>query len=239
MQIETESKLFEENLCKTRIVQKILSQRVFCPWQSVKCAVILPRSKGGRILTKPRKTIWTVPNLLTCVRLLLIPFFLHAYLVQGDARRTAGLLALSFVTDVADGFIARRFHQISELGKALDPVADKLTQGAMLLCLVGRFPVLIVPLVLFAFKELTTGVFSLFAIRRSGAVESAAWHGKVTTFLLYLLLLLHILWSDIPGGVSVAAAALATAMMLISFLLYTLRNVCILRAAKEKRTEIP
>ena len=175
----------------------------------------------------------TVPNVLSLFRLALIPIFLWTYGELDDPKLTAALLLLSFLTDVADGFIARHFHQVSELGKLLDPIADKLTQFSMLLCLTGRFPVLIGPLILFAVKELTTGISSLLAINRSGEIKGVRWHGKVTTFLLYALLVLHILWYDIPQPVSAAAAALTAAMMLISFILYTVQNVRIVRAVRE------
>ena len=177
--------------------------------------------------------ILTIPNVLSFFRLALIPLFLWTYLALNHAGLTAALIVLSFLTDVADGFLARRLHQVSELGKALDPVADKLTQFAMLLCLTGRFPVLIGPLVLFAVKELATGISSLAAINRSGEVKSARWHGKVTTFLVYALIVLHILRYDIPQSVSALAAVLVTAMMLISFVLYTLQNIRILKNAKQ------
>jgi len=177
--------------------------------------------------------ILTVPNILSMFRLALIPIFLWTYLALDRAQLTAALIVLSFLTDVADGFIARRFHQTSELGKALDPIADKLTQFAMLLCLTGRFPVLIGPLVLFAIKEFATGIASLCAINRSGEIKSARWHGKITTFLIYALLVLHILWGSIPAQVSAACASLTTAMMLLSFVLYMLQNIRIVKSAKQ------
>ena len=64
------------------------------------------------------------------------------------------ILLLSGLTDLADGYIARRFHRISNLGKILDPVADKLTQAAMLICLFTRFPHVLLLIVIMAGKEL-------------------------------------------------------------------------------------
>lgn len=179
--------------------------------------------------------ILTVPNLLSMFRLVLIPIFLWTYLALEQSRVTAALIVLSFLTDVADGYIARRYGQVSDLGKALDPVADKLTQGAMLLCLTERFPVLLWPLILFAVKEFFTGITSMAAINRSGAVHGARWHGKVTTGLMYALLLVHILWPDMPQAVSTFAAILVSAMMLLSFILYSLQNLRIVRDAKHAK----
>ena len=85
---------------------------------------------------------------------------------------------------------ARRFHMISNLGKILDPIADKLTQATMLFCLFTRFPHMIVPLVLMAFKECYMAVSGYMVIRKTGKVSGADWHGKIVTVLL--LSLIHI-----------------------------------------------
>ena len=84
--------------------------------------------------------IWTIPNLLSLMRIALVPLIVWSYLNLEDGVLAGCLLVLSGATDIADGIIARRFNMISDLGKVLDPVADKLTQGAMLICLVALFP---------------------------------------------------------------------------------------------------
>ena len=75
--------------------------------------------------------IITVPNLLSFFRLCLIPVIIWSYCVKKNPLLAGEILLLSGLTDLADGYIARRFHRISNLGKILDPVADKLTQAAM------------------------------------------------------------------------------------------------------------
>ena len=87
------------------------------------------------------KRILTIPNILSFFRLCLIPLFVWLYCVKKDYMWTAIVLLLSGATDMADGYIARRFQMVSALGKVLDPIADKLTQGAMLLCLFTRFQI--------------------------------------------------------------------------------------------------
>ena len=98
--------------------------------------------------------IWTIPNLLSLMRIALVPLIVWSYLNLEDGVLAGCLLVLSGATDIADGIIARRFNMISDLGKVLDPVADKLTQGAMLICLVALFPKMLLPLILLAVKEL-------------------------------------------------------------------------------------
>ena len=88
-----------------------------------------------------KKEILTVPNLLSLFRLALIPVYISAYLraqTGQDHALAAGILAVSCLTDLLDGIIARRFHMISHVGKVLDPLADKLTQLALFLCLSTR-----------------------------------------------------------------------------------------------------
>jgi len=186
--------------------------------------------KKSRIFTK--ESILTIPNLLSFVRLAMIPVIAWAYLGKNDPGLTTLLLVLSGVTDVVDGFIARRFHMISELGKALDPVADKLTQGVMLICLATRRRILFIPVALLAIKEIFTGLCGLMVIRRTGRVLGARWHGKVTTILLYSMMIAFVLWQDMPLWASNAMIAACAAMMLLSCVLYAQRNMKALREEK-------
>ena len=122
--------------------------------------------------------VFTIPNILSFFRLILIPVLIWSYVVKKNYATTGWILLLSGLTDIADGFIARRFHMISNLGKILDPVADKLTQATMLFCLFTRFPHMILPLVLMAFKELYMAVSSCLIMKKTGKVTGADWHGN-------------------------------------------------------------
>ena len=171
------------------------------------------------------KRVFTIPNLLSCLRLLMIPLFMWLYLAKQKYAETAAVLLLSGLTDVVDGFIARKFDMVSDLGKALDPVADKLTEFCMLLCLLSRFPVLRTIAALMLVKELACGATSLAAIKKTGKVLSAEWHGKVCTVLLYLTIVLHVLWIAIPGKISASLAGVTLLMLLLSMVLYLRRNI--------------
>lgn len=168
--------------------------------------------------------IWTIPNILSIFRMVLIPVFVWTYCGLKNDLATALVLLLSGISDTADGIIARRFNMITTLGKAIDPVADKLTQIAMLLCLLTRFPSLIILLALLLIKEITGGVMSLLILKLRKLVLPADWHGKLTTFLLYATMLLHLLWGSIPESVSNASIAVCSAVTLMSFVLYFIRN---------------
>ena len=134
------------------------------------------------------------------------------------------IILLSGLTDLADGYIARRFHRISNLGKILDPVADKLTQAAMLICLFTRFPHVLLLIVIMAGKELYMVVSGCLVIRKTGKVHGADWHGKIVTFLLYGTAAVHIIWFHITPMVSDLLIGLCAIMMVISVALYIIQN---------------
>lgn len=179
-----------------------------------------------------RKRMLTIPNLLSFFRLCLIPVIVWLYCFRKDYLMTTLVILLSGITDVADGIIARRFGMVSELGKALDPVADKLTQIVTLFCLVTRFPHMIIPLVILTLKEILAAVFNVITIKRTGEVMGAVWHGKLTTVLLYSTMLLHLIWINIPLPVSDILVGLCTAAMLLSAVLYNIRSFRALKKGK-------
>lgn len=183
--------------------------------------------------------ILTVPNLLSFLRLCMVPLFLWIYLGLDEPLWAAGLLVLSGITDTVDGWIARKFHQVSNLGKALDPFADKVTQIAVVTCLSIRFPRLwIVSGVLLA-KESFALITSLMAIHSSGEIQGADWHGKVTTTLMYITMIAHLVFPEIPDIVSITLTILCTGMILLSGILYGIRNIHSICAGKvEEVTEL-
>lgn len=86
--------------------------------------------------------ILTIPNLLSVVRLLLIPVIVWLYCGKQEYTAAVVVILLSGITDIADGIIARKYHMVSDFGKILDPIADKLTQAAIILCLTYNYPLM-------------------------------------------------------------------------------------------------
>ncbi len=171
------------------------------------------------------KKIFTIPNLLSAFRLLLVPVIAWLYCVEENYPLTAGVLLLSGATDVVDGFVARRFHMVSDLGKVLDPVADKLTQTVALVCLLTRFRAIWWLLAVLVVKEALMTAMGLFVIHRTKSVHSAAWHGKLATCVLYAVIFTHIVWYGIPAGTSELLAAAGAAGILLSLTLYTAQYI--------------
>ena len=181
---------------------------------------------------KYKHKIITIPNVLSFFRLLLIPVIVWLYIVKKDPIWTMAVLALSGITDIVDGIIARKCNMISDFGKAFDPVADKLTQIAMLFCLVSRFQWMLLPLCVLVVKEITAGIMGLMVIRKTGEVSGAVWHGKATTVSLYSMMIIHLLWFNIPGVISGILIGACTALALLSAFLYTRENLKKLRSGR-------
>ena len=173
---------------------------------------------------RDKNKILTIPNGLSFFRLCLIPVIVWQYVFQHNYYIALYLLALSGLTDIADGIIARKFNMISDFGKAFAPIADKLTQIVMLLCLVTRFHNMWLPLILLVVKEVFAGVTGLMMVRK-GVVLGANWHGKATTVLLYATMLIHLAWVNISAAQSNILIGACTAMIILSGILYAIRNL--------------
>lgn len=167
-----------------------------------------------------KRSVFNLPNLLSLLRLAMIPLLLWLYLDREAYLLTAAVLVLSGATDVVDGIIARRYDLITDLGKALDPIADKLTQIAMLYCLGTSFPEIRILLAILIVKEVITGIMSLISIGKTGRVDGAQWHGKLTTVLLYAMIVDRI----VPWLFSVLLTLACAGMMVFSMVMYWKRN---------------
>ncbi len=179
--------------------------------------------------SKYEKKIITIPNILSFFRICLIPVLVWLYSVGHDYMWAGYILILSGITDMVDGYIARHFHMVSNLGKILDPIADKLTQGVMLMCLVMRFLLMIVPFVLLIAKEIYMSVSGILVIQRTGIVCGADWHGKAATCFLYGTMILHVFWHEITPVISAVCIIACAALIGVSFVLYAIRNVKLLK----------
>lgn len=177
----------------------------------------------------PKSKILTIPNVMSLFRLCLIPVIVWLYCMKQNYLLTTLVLLLSGITDIVDGYIARRFNMVSDLGKILDPVADKLTQGVTLLCLSSRFKRMWIPFALLIIAAVLMGITGLLAIRKTQTVMSANWHGKVNTVLLYVMMLIHLICFNIPSAVSDILIAICSIMLVTSLILYGIQNIRILR----------
>lgn len=139
--------------------------------------------------------IFTVPNVLSFFRILMIPLII--VFSNNGLYTAAGITVLiSGLTDIVDGFIARRFNQVSALGKALDPAADYLTQITLTYCIARLHPIVMLLFVILIIKQILMGIGGLIVLGKTRTTFSAKWWGKLATFMLYVSMALILL---IPG----------------------------------------
>lgn len=172
-----------------------------------------------------KKDLFTIPNLLSLFRLVLIPVYASAYLRATEKRQFifAGIiLAVSCLTDMVDGKIARKLNMITTLGKVLDPLADKLTQLTLTICLSMKYPVLYPVLGLFVLKELFQLVLGVVFLRRGKMLPGALMAGKVCTTILFISLIALVLMPDIPPAAVTGIAVIDAFFLTISFISYAL-----------------
>ena len=175
------------------------------------------------IIKNWKKEIFTIPNILSMFRLLLIPVYVVIYLNAEQAvdyYLAAGILAVSCLTDMIDGQIARRFNMKSKLGMLLDPIADKATQFTLTICLAIRYPVLWVVAVLIFFKELFQLIAIAVSYRKGKMLAGALLPGKICTTVLFLSLIIMVMIPTLPANVVTVIAIIDTVFLLISFFAY-------------------
>ena len=151
--------------------------------------------------------VWTIPNLLSALRIVMVPIIAVLFL-KGEAVWAVVVLALSGLSDFFDGKIARRFNQISALGKILDPIADKLTQITLAVVLFYVFwkaenesiHAFAWVFLLFVAKELIMligGAVMLAFEIRPGAAEMP---GKVATMVFYVVMVVIVAFGPEVGA---------------------------------------
>ena len=178
-----------------------------------------------------KEQAFSIPNLLSYFRLLLIPAFIILYL-QEKFPAALAVLAASGLSDTLDGRIARKYNMVTDLGKFIDPVADKLTQFAMIICVATRFPAMWILLIIHTVKELIMLVFGIYILRKTDTVNSAKWYGKLCTGVIYAVMMVHVIVPNIPLAVSNACVVLCAGLIVMCFVMYSLRYVKLLRETK-------
>ena len=172
-----------------------------------------------------KKEILTVPNMLSLFRLILIPVYIVIYLNATEPVHyfiAAGILAVSCLTDLIDGKIARHFNMMSKVGQILDPLADKLTQFSLAVCLAIEYPVIWLMVCLIFVKEIFQLVAAIVFLRKGQMLKGALFTGKMCTTILFTSLILLVLIP--PAYLSATVVGIVTAVdilfLLIAFVDY-------------------
>lgn len=127
----------------------------------------------------------TIPNFISLMRILLITPFV-VFFLDGEYLIAAAVIILSGLSDCIDGFIARKFNQESELGKILDPLADKLTLLAVGICLVVIEPYFLPIVIILVSKDILMLIGSTKVVKNGILVPKSKWYGKLGTVMFYV-----------------------------------------------------
>lgn len=174
-----------------------------------------------------KKEIFSIPNVLSMIRLALIPLYIVIFLnAKSDFHYyvSAGILAVSCLTDLIDGKIARHFNMITTIGKVLDPLADKITQFTLILCLAirrNRF-LLWTLIALFVAKESFQLIAGSLILRKGKILSGAVLPGKICTAILFVTLVLMIMLPNLSDKTIDTIAIVDGIFMIISFISYIL-----------------
>ena len=170
-----------------------------------------------------KKEILTIPNLLSLFRLILIPVYVLIYLNAEDASDyclAAGILAVSCLTDMIDGQIARHFNMISSIGKILDPLADKATQFTLIICLAMKSSVIWYLVGLFVVKESFQLIAGGINLRKGIMLKGALISGKICTTVLFLSLIIMVMLPNLNDSIINIIVIINAIFMMVAFINY-------------------
>lgn len=185
-----------------------------------------------------KKEYFNIPNLMGYFRILLIPVFLILYgraETSMDTMLALLVLAVSYLTDFLDGKIARKFNMVTDWGKMLDPVADKLAQGALALALTFRYPLMIWFLLLFLGKEIYMGAMGLYLIRKGKKINGATRYGKICTGIVDGVVFVLLLFPGITIFVANILMMTAMAAMVVTWAKYIVFHTAVRNDTEVKK----
>ncbi len=183
----------------------------------------------------------TVPNIITIIRIILVPVFCILYFTPGLRWAAFTVLVVSGISDVLDGIIARKFNQVSRLGKVLDPVADKLFQLSTVICITIDHLEIWWMLALMIAKELFMLIGGTIFYHKTHAVIASEWYGQLTSVLLFstFVITFFLYFMNAPRPLSIIIisvfAAVTMVFMIISAVSYTRMAVAINNEHKKQK----
>ena len=188
------------------------------------------------------KKFFNIPNTLSVIRIILVPFFVVLYLKESYTAATIVTRYLR-VTDCIDGFIARHFNQITEIGKMLDPFADKLTQAAVAVVLAVKYRQVAPLLALFIIKELCMLLAGFIMLKHGKRPTSAQWWGKLATIIFYGVMIIIVAFgggglfglAPLSDNTIIILVSIAAVFMIFSFINYLPQFIKYCKEAKKSQ----
>ena len=183
------------------------------------------------------KEAFSIPNLLCYVRLIMIPIFSYLYITADSSRDyfiAAIFVLVASLTDFFDGFIARKYNMITEWGKFLDPLADKLMQAAMLFMLIVKVKWMFLLIILFILKEGFMATAGIVMLNKGRKLNGAKWFGKVSTAVFYVIMLVLIALPSLNNIVVNLLLIICACFLTLSFVLYIKEYILMYRELKNQ-----
>lgn len=168
-----------------------------------------------------------IPNILSFIRLLMIPVFVYTYFAFDTMPKSliaAGVYLLAWITDALDGYLARRNNWITDLGKWLDPLADKAMQFAAAICFAVDNLVFLLVVIPMFLKEILMLIGGMVVIKRKHIVVQALWYGKVATIILFACAFFRIIFRE-SRIFDITVAILILTTMIFALVMYCIRTL--------------
>lgn len=169
-----------------------------------------------------KKEIFSIPNILCYLRILLVPVFVYTFFIlEKDTHYiSVVILTVSSITDFLDGYIARKYDMITELGKLIDPVADKLTQITVAIALIYKYPLYLWLAAIIFIKDLMLAIVGLLLLKKNGKhIDGAGIPGKVATCVFFVVSIL-LLAFNIGTGIADILIYITIVLMFIAMVYY-------------------
>lgn len=170
-----------------------------------------------------KKEITTIPNILSILRIILIPIYSYIYLTATTTKQyriAACIFVLSSITDMLDGIIARKFNMISQIGKILDPIADKVTQGIVMICLSFKYNSMWILFVFFLIKESFMAIMGIINLIKGKMLNGAKFSGKICTAILFICMSALMFFPNMTEKYVNSLIIISAFFMLFSFVSY-------------------
>lgn len=168
--------------------------------------------------------LFKLPNILCYLRILMVPLFLYIYFtadVSTDYYLATFIVMVSGLTDFLDGQIARRCNMVTDLGRIIDPVADKLMQLAMLVALTFQIKYMYLLVILLVVKEVVTSIMGCVIMSNMHRrLNGAKWYGKVCTATLYVVMLVLVAFPGVNISIKNILLIICAAGLALSFVMY-------------------
>lgn len=187
--------------------------------------------------------LFKIPNILCYIRILLVPLFLYIFFTAAEPKDyyiATSVVMISGATDFLDGQIARKFNMVTDLGKLIDPIADKLMQLAMVVALTYEIPYMYILVILFVLKECVTSVVGFIVLKTvKRRLNGAKWYGKVCTAVLYAVMLILVAFPHVDLVVQRCLLIVCAAALIMAFIMYVrLYVIMVLDAVKDRNDKV-